>query len=111
MSDEGKSRENYCPPSGIDENGDSDFAYICGTSTIDHKWAKHIMNTSIVYTTQSGNIKQAALQALMSLPENATTEDMMYRLYVLEQVHQGLQAAQEHQTTSLDDLKREIEQW
>ena len=65
--------------------------------------------TSIV--SQNSSPKHAALQALTSLPENATTEEMMYRLYVLEQVRQGVQAAADSQITALSDLKREIEQW
>jgi hypothetical protein len=54
------------------------------------------------------SLKESAIQ---SLPDNTTLEDIMYKLYVLDQIRQGQEAVQSGQTTSIDDLKREMAQW
>ena len=35
------------------------------------------------------NIKQEAIHAIESLPDAVNSEEIMYRLYVLEKVHNG----------------------
>ena len=35
----------------------------------------------------------------------------MYRLYVLDKIRKGREAAEQGRTTSNEDLKREIETW
>ncbi len=39
------------------------------------------------------NVKQEAIDAIQRLPDSADTEEMMYRLYVLENVRRGQQDA------------------
>ena len=55
--------------------------------------------------------KQAALQAIDGLPDNASLEDIMYRLYVLQKVQAGEQAADRGATITLTDLQKNIQTW
>jgi predicted transcriptional regulator len=55
--------------------------------------------------------KQKALEAIQRLPDNVDLEEIVYRLYVLSKIHQGMQDVEEGRAISHDDLLREIEQW
>lgn len=55
-------------------------------------------------------IKQEALNTINDLPDDADMEEIMYRLYVLDKVRKGQEAAQQGRTISSDKLKQEIEQ-
>ena len=57
------------------------------------------------------NLKQEAIQAISTLPDNATIEDMMYRLYVIDKVKRGLEAINNGETITIDELQREVESW
>jgi hypothetical protein len=56
-------------------------------------------------------LKQEAISALSSLPDTATVEDMMYRLYVIDKIHIGQEAAQRGEVISAQDLLKEVESW
>ena len=53
--------------------------------------------------------KQEALDAIARLPEEADMDEIMYRLYVIDKIRKGREAAEQGRTTSHEDLKREIE--
>ena len=55
-------------------------------------------------------LKQEALNTINDLPDDADMEEIMYRLYVLDKVRKGQEAAQQGRTLSSDKLKQEIEQ-
>ncbi len=55
-------------------------------------------------------LKQEALNTINNLPDDADMEEIMYRLYVLDKVRKGQEAAQQGRTISSDKLKQEIEQ-
>jgi len=57
------------------------------------------------------NAKQEALDAIQRLPDSADTEDMMYRLYVLENVRHGQLDADSGHTESTEELLKEIKTW
>ena len=57
------------------------------------------------------NLKQRVITIFKKLPDNATIEDMMYRLYVIEKIRKGKEAIKNGKTISVDDLKKEIEKW
>jgi predicted transcriptional regulator len=57
------------------------------------------------------SIKQQAINAISSLPDNATVEDMMYRLYVIDKVNAGLEDMRNGKTISTEELLREIQTW
>ena len=57
------------------------------------------------------NAKQEAIDAIQRLPDSADTEEMMYRLYVLENVRRGQLDADNGNTESTDELLQEIKKW
>ena len=56
-------------------------------------------------------LKQEALKALSTLPETASIDDIMYRLYVVQKVRQGKEAVRKGQTISVDELRKEMASW
>ena len=57
------------------------------------------------------NAKQEAIDAIQRLPDSADTEEMMYRLYVLENVQRGQLDADNGHTVSTEELLNEIKTW
>ncbi len=55
--------------------------------------------------------KQDALETIGKLPDDAGMDEIMYRLYVLDKIRKGQEAAEQGRTISSEDLKREIESW
>lgn len=55
--------------------------------------------------------KQDALETIGKLPDDTDMDEIMYRLYVLDKIRKGQQAVEQGQTTTSEDLKREIEAW
>jgi len=55
--------------------------------------------------------KQDALETIGKLPDDTDMDEIMYRLYVLDKIRKGQQAVERGQTTTSEDLKREIESW
>ncbi|QWF70326.1 hypothetical protein KEF85_13405 [Methylomonas paludis] len=60
---------------------------------------------------QTNTLKQEAIAAIQTLPENADMEDIMYRLYVLENIRRGQQDNQENNTLGAEALLNEIQSW
>ena len=58
-------------------------------------------------TEKNMTAKAEAINAISGLPDDAPLEDIMYRLYVLDKIHQGERDIQEGRTISNDDLKKE----
>lgn len=56
-------------------------------------------------------VKQEALEAIARLPDDTDMDEIMYRLYVLDKIRKGREAAEQGRTISHEDLKREIETW
>jgi predicted transcriptional regulator len=56
-------------------------------------------------------VKQEALDAIAKLPDDTDMDEIMYRLYVLDKIRKGREAADHGRTISHEDLKREIETW
>jgi len=55
--------------------------------------------------------KQVVLEALQSLPDDASFEDIEYHLYVRARVEEGLRAADEGRTVSHEEVKRRMAEW
>ena len=49
--------------------------------------------------------KEEAMQLIARLPEEATWEDIMYRLYVKRKIDEGIKAADEGRTIPHDEVK------
>ena len=56
-------------------------------------------------------IKQEAINAISSLPDSATLDDIMYRLYVIDKVKKGLDAIDNGDSLTMDDLNKEVDKW
>ena len=54
------------------------------------------------------NVKERVIDAVRELPDDATVEDAMERLYFLAKVEKGLQQAEAGQTVSHEEAKRRI---
>jgi predicted transcriptional regulator len=55
--------------------------------------------------------KQNALSTIQQLPDNADTEEMIYRLYVLENIRRGQRDATEGKTQSAEEVMQDIQTW
>lgn len=55
--------------------------------------------------------KQDALEAIQQLPDTVNFEDILYRLYVLENIRRGQQDAAEGNTQSAEEVLKEIHSW
>lgn len=62
-------------------------------------------------TMQTHSAKQEALEAIARLPDSVNTEEIMYRLYVLENIRRGQQDAEQGKTTQAEQLLRDIQTW
>ena len=57
------------------------------------------------------SVKEEALKAISSLPEDTPLDDIMYRLYVIDKVRQGQDAIVKGKTMTTHELMKEIESW
>lgn len=55
--------------------------------------------------------KQDALETIGKLPDDTDMDEIMCRLYVLDKIRKGQEAAKQSRTTSSEEIKREIESW
>lgn len=55
--------------------------------------------------------KEAATAMLESVPDDASFEDIQYRLHVLEQVEEGLKSLDVEGPVSHDDAKKQLAAW
>lgn len=53
-------------------------------------------------------VKERVLDAVRGLPEDATVEDAMERLYFLAKIEEGLRQAEAGETVSHDEARRRI---
>ena len=54
------------------------------------------------------NVKERVLEAVRELPDDATVEDAMERLYFLAKVEKGLREAETGTTLSHEEAKRRL---
>jgi predicted transcriptional regulator len=55
--------------------------------------------------------KQAALTLLNKMPENASLEELMYKLYFRQRVDRGIRESREGKTVSHGEVKRSLAKW
>ena len=55
--------------------------------------------------------KQNALDAISKLPDDGDFDETMFRLYVLDKIRKGQEAAEQGRTINQEDQKREIQSW
>lgn len=56
-------------------------------------------------------VKQEALDAIAQLPDSADMDEIMYRLYVLENIRRGRQDADNGSSIPLQELRQEMQAW
>lgn len=57
------------------------------------------------------SIKQNAIQAIRSLPDNTSYEDIMERLYFLEKIDAGLKDIDSGNTLTHEEVKERLAKW
>jgi len=60
---------------------------------------------------QTPTLKQEAIDAIQRLPDTADMEEIMYRLYVLDNIHRGQQDAQLDKATQAEQVLKDIQSW
>ncbi|MBA4312592.1 MAG: hypothetical protein C0417_08170 [Chlorobiaceae bacterium] len=56
-------------------------------------------------------LKNDAIEAIAKLPESATIDDIMYRLYVIDKIRKGKEAVSRGEIISTSDLQKEVAKW
>jgi predicted transcriptional regulator len=56
-------------------------------------------------------IKYNAIEAIKKLPDGCSAEDIMYQIYFVSQVLEGLRDADEGRVLSTEDVLEQIEKW
>jgi predicted transcriptional regulator len=54
---------------------------------------------------QTNNIKQEAIHILENLPNNATWDDLMYKIYVRQSIEAGLADSNSGRTVDVKDVR------
>lgn len=54
---------------------------------------------------QASNIKEEVYHILEKLPENATWEDLMYKIYVRQSIETGLEDSKAGRTTEVKEVR------
>jgi predicted transcriptional regulator len=57
------------------------------------------------------SVKAAAIAQIQSMPDDTTSEDVLYRLYVRVQVERGLSDLQAGRVITHEQVVQEIEEW
>jgi len=55
--------------------------------------------------------KQDAINTIQQLPDNAETEEIIYRLYVLENIRRGQQDVAEGKIETAEEVLKDIQTW
>jgi predicted transcriptional regulator len=55
--------------------------------------------------------KQASIQRIEHLEDDASYEDILYELYFLRKVQRGLEDVEAGRTTPHEDVRKEFEEW
>ncbi len=55
--------------------------------------------------------KQEAMQIIGKLRDDADLDEIMYRLYVLDKIRKGHDAAAKGETLTSEELQQEIDSW
>ena len=56
-------------------------------------------------------LKKDAINIITSLPDDADMEEIMYRLYVLENIRRGQEDAEKAKTMPVEHVLRDIQTW
>jgi predicted transcriptional regulator len=54
------------------------------------------------------NVRAEAERLVRELPDDATWDDLMYRIYVRQKIEEGLKAAEEGRVLSHEEVRRQF---
>lgn len=54
-------------------------------------------------------LKPEAINAISTLPDDASIDDIMYRLYIINKVSRSKEEVKKGKTITVDELRREIQ--
>jgi hypothetical protein len=57
------------------------------------------------------SLKSDALEMISKLPDDVMIDDIMYQVYVLDEIRKGLDDLEHGNTISSEDLKADIKEW
>ena len=69
---------------------------------------KGVCNVIGVKNMQTESIKQQAHKLLDNLPESATWEDLMYRIYVRQAIEAGIKDSDQGRTLSVKEVRKKF---
>jgi len=56
-------------------------------------------------------LREEAVNVISKMPDSASIDDIMYRLYVIDKVRKGKEAIRKGDSITLEKLKGEMESW
>ncbi len=56
-------------------------------------------------------LKQEAIDVISKMEEQVDVDEIMYRLYEIDKIRKGREAAERGELTSIDELRKEVETW
>ena len=56
-------------------------------------------------------LREEAINVISKLPDSASIDDIMYRLYVIDKVRKGRETIKQGDSISIEELKGEMESW
>jgi len=56
-------------------------------------------------------LREEAVNAISKMPDSASIDDIMYRLYVIDKVRKGKEAIRKGNSITLEKLRGEMESW
>ena len=56
-------------------------------------------------------LREEAINVISKLPDSASIDDIMYRLYVIDKVRKGREAIKQGDSISIEKLKVQMESW
>lgn len=56
-------------------------------------------------------LRDEAINVISKMPDSASIDDIMYRLYVIDKVRKGREVIQQGDSISIEELKGEMESW
>ncbi len=57
------------------------------------------------------SLKNEVINAISTLPDNVDIDEIMYQLYVIDQVEKGLEDVKNGNVTTIDELEKEMTKW
>jgi len=57
------------------------------------------------------SLKNEALAAISTLPDDSSIDDIMYRIYVIDKIKKGQEAATGNKVITIEEIEKEIQTW